>query len=136
MTEADNAIVYVVDDDPSVRRSLSRLLRLANLAVEVFASAREFLDFERPNLPGCIVLDLSMPGESGLDLQDALISKGIPIPIIFVSGHADADLKTRALSNGALDFLEKPFLGNQLSDKVCEIMTPPQHQHQSRRLLA
>ena len=108
MSEAE-ATVFVVDDDPSVRRGLERLLRTAGHRVESFASAREFLERPEHDGPRCLVLDVRMPGQSGLDLHDRLIAAGRDIPVIFITGHADVPMAVRAMKAGAIDFLSKPF---------------------------
>ena len=101
-------LVFVVDDDPSVRKSLTRLLASAGYAVEAFASAREFLVRERHAGPCCLVLDVRMPGLTGLDLQDALAAAGRRMSIVFVTGHADVPMSVKALKGGAVDLLTKP----------------------------
>ncbi len=103
--------VYVVDDEPSVRKALSRLLRSAGLKCEVFASADEFLAHEResPAESGCLVLDVQMPGVNGMDLQEVLSAGEGRLPIIFITGHGDIPLSVRAMKKGAVDFLTKPF---------------------------
>lgn len=102
-------MVFVVDDDPSVRTSLIRLIEVAGYAVEGFASAREFLEHEWYAGPCCLVLDVRMPGLSGLDLQEALAGAGHRMSIIFVTGHGDISMGVRAMKGGAVDFLTKPF---------------------------
>jgi FixJ family two-component response regulator len=104
-----DATVYVVDDDPSVRSATERLVRSAGLAVRTFGSAREFLDFPRPDAPACLVLDVQMPGQSGLDLQDEMARSAAPLPIIFVTGHGDIPMTVRAMKAGAVEFLTKPY---------------------------
>jgi FixJ family two-component response regulator len=101
-------IVNVVDDDDSVRTAVARLLRAAGYAVRAYASAGEFLLDRQPNDPGCIVLDIRMPGPSGLDLQEAFAKSGDSIPIVFLSGHGDIPTSVRAIKAGAVDFLTKP----------------------------
>ena len=101
--------VFVVDDDPSVRRGLERLLRSAGHRVESFASARDFLERPEHDGPRCLVLDVRMPGQSGLDLHDRLVASGRDIPVIFITGHADVPMAVRAMKAGAIDFLSKPF---------------------------
>ena len=101
-------LVFIVDDDPSVRKSLTRLLASAGYAVEAFASAREFLVRERHAGPCCLVLDVRMPGLTGLDLQDALAAAGRRMSIVFVTGHADVPMSVKALKGGAVDLLTKP----------------------------
>ncbi len=100
--------VFVIDDDASVRRSLERLLRSANYQVEAFASAAAFLERERPVGPACIILDIYMPAQSGMELQAQLTAAGYNLPIIFLTGHGDVPLAVRALKGGAVDFLTKP----------------------------
>ena len=117
MTEK-KPLVYVVDDDPSVRKALARLLRSAGYDAKTFASALEFMDYEHPDVPGCVVLDVRMPKLNGLDLQDLLMEKGIGIPVIFITGHGTVPDSVRALKGGAMDFLQKPFKDNALLDAV------------------
>jgi len=117
MTEAE-PIVFVVDDDLSVRRSTERLIRSAGLKVQALASAREFLKNPRPEGPACLVLDVRMPGLSGMDLQRELTQSGIHIPIIFITGHGDIPMSVRAMKAGAVEFLTKPFRGRNLLDAV------------------
>ncbi len=101
--------VFVVDDDPSVRRSLGRLLATTGYAVELFASADTFLDRHRHEGPGCLILDVQLPGMDGLALQEQITHQEDALPIIFISGHADIPISVRAMKTGALDFLPKPF---------------------------
>lgn len=107
-------VVYVVDDDASVRDALSLLLRSAGLTAQTFESAREFLEHDLADDPGCIVLDVKMPGQSGLDLQEELVRAGISLPIVFLTGHGDVPSSVRAMKAGAVDFLEKPFESDDL----------------------
>lgn len=102
-------VVFVVDDDPSVRKSLTRLLTAAGYGVEAFSSAREFLEREEHGGPGCVVLDVRMPGLTGLELQAALGGAARRIPIVFVTGHGDVSMSVTAMKGGAVDFLTKPF---------------------------
>jgi FixJ family two-component response regulator len=102
-------IVAVIDDDPSVRRSLSRLLRSVGYGVETYASARGFLEGGDYARPACLVLDVRMPGQNGLDLQEVLTTAGHDIPIVFMTGHGDISLGVRAMRAGAVEFLAKPF---------------------------
>ncbi len=111
-------VIFVVDDDPSIRRSLRRLFRFAGFAVEEFASAQEFLARERPNALGCLVLDVRMPGMTGLALQEAILAAGLSIPIVFLTGHGDVPTSVRAMKAGAVDFIEKPFDRGVLLDTV------------------
>jgi RNA polymerase sigma factor (sigma-70 family) len=119
MTE-EPPLVYVVDDDPSIRKALERLLRSAGYDAMTFASALEFLDFDHPDVPGCLVLDIKMPNLSGLELQDRLAEKGIFIPIIFITGHGTVPDSVRAMKAGAMDFLQKPFKDDELLDMVSQ----------------
>jgi len=105
----DRLTVAVVDDDLSVRRGLERLLRSAGYRVETFSSAREFLARNGAAPPACLVLDVSMPGQTGLQLHDALTAAGGDIPVIFITGHGDVAMAARAMKAGAAAFLSKPF---------------------------
>ena len=113
-----DAIVFVVDDDPSIREAIESLIRLEGLRVETFGSANEFLRNERPDLPGCVVLDVELPGLSGLDLQRELAAHGIKLPIIFITGYGDIPMSVRAMKAGALEFLTKPFRDQDLLDAI------------------
>ena len=113
-----NAVVYIVDDDPSVRRALARLVRSVGLQVETFPSAKAFLDHPAPDRPACLVLDIRLPGPSGLDLQSTLIQTRRDIPIIFITGHGDVPTSVRAMKGGAVDFLQKPFNDQDLLDCI------------------
>src|SRR5262245_61777057 len=117
MTEPE-AVVFVVDDDASVRTSTERLVRSIGFRVQTFPSAREFLDGARPDVPSCLVLDIQMPGPSGLDLQQEVGRTGIDMPIIFVTGHADVPTTVRAMKAGAVEFLTKPYRRQALIDAV------------------
>jgi FixJ family two-component response regulator len=101
--------VFVIDDDASVREALSSLIRSVGLHVEIFPSAQEFLRHERPDAPACLVLDIRLPGLSGMELQRELTQSGIHIPIIFITGHGDIPMSVRAIKAGAVEFLTKPF---------------------------
>ena len=114
----DQPIVFVVDDDASMRQALARLLQSVQLRVEVFASPREFLQSERPNVPSCLVLDVRLPGLSGLDFQAELARADVRIPIVFITGHGDIPMSVRAMKAGAVDFLAKPFRDQDLLDAV------------------
>src|SRR5499426_3658437 len=117
MTEGD-AIVFVVEDDASMRNALQRLLGSVGLQVETFPSAREFLQRRGADVPGCLVLDVRLPGLSGLDLQRELAEAQIHIPIIFITGYGDIPMTVRALKAGAVEFLAKPFRDQELLDAV------------------
>ena len=111
-------IVYVVDDDPSVRKSLGRLLRLAKYRVEMFASGQEFMARQRRSGPACVVLDIRMPGLSGLDLQEMLTARNEQLAVVFITGHGDIPMTVRAMKAGAVDFLTKPYTGKVLLEAV------------------
>jgi len=111
-------IVFVVDDDPSVRRAIKRLIESVGLQVELFGSAQEFLASKLPNVPSCLVLDIRLPGVSGLDFQRQLNEAKINIPIIFISAHGDVPMTVRAMKAGAIEFLTKPFRDQDLLDAV------------------
>ena len=112
------SIVFVIDDDASVRSALKSLIRSVGLEVEGFASGQEFLDFSRPDLPGCIVLDVRLPGISGLDFHKALIKAAIQLPVIFITAHGDVPMSVRAMKAGAVEFLTKPFRDQDLLDAI------------------
>jgi len=116
----ENPLVYVVDDDPSIRKALERLLRSAGYDAMTFASALEFMDFDHPDVPGCLVLDIKMPELSGLELQDRLTEKDISLPIIFITGHGTVPDSVRAMKAGAMDFLQKPFKDSELLNMVSQ----------------
>jgi FixJ family two-component response regulator len=111
-------MVFVVDDDEGVRRALANLFHSVDLNVQVFGSAAELLQSKLPDVASCLVLDIRLPGLSGLDLQNELARAGIRIPIIFVTGHGDIPMTVRAMKGGAIDFLTKPFRDQDLLDSV------------------
>ncbi len=110
--------VFIVDDDEALRRSLQWLLESVSLRSEAYASSKEFLDTYDPERPGCLVLDVRMPGISGLDLQEMLTTRGISLPVIIVTGHADVPMAIRALKSGAFEFIEKPYSDQVLLDRI------------------
>jgi FixJ family two-component response regulator len=111
-------VVFVIDDDPSVRDALAGLLRSVGLEVRSFGSTQEFLHSERPDMPGCLVLDVRLPGRSGLDFQRELAQTGIHLPIVFITGHGDIPMSVRAIKAGAIEFLTKPFHDQELLDAI------------------
>ena len=121
------AIVFVIDDDESIRESLKSLIRSVGLRVETFASAQEFLQSERPDAPACLILDVRMPGLSGLDLQRELTEANIHIPIIFITGHGDIPTSVRAMKAGAVEFLTKPFRDQDLLDAIQQALDRDRH---------
>lgn len=112
------AVVFVVDDDVSVREALGSLVRSAGFEVESFGSAQDFLDHEKPDRPGCLVLDVRLPGLSGLDLQKRMVESSREIPIVFITGHGDVPTSVRAMKAGAVEFLIKPFSDQDLLDAI------------------
>ncbi len=112
------SIVFVIDDDASLRNALSNLFRSVGLRAEVFGSAPEFLQSKLPDVPSCLVLDIRLPGPSGLDFQTELAKANIHIPIIFMTGHGDIPMTVRAMKAGAVDFLTKPFRDQDMLDAV------------------
>jgi FixJ family two-component response regulator len=119
MNESD-PIVYVVDDDASVREAVKRLIASVGLRVETFGSTGEFLTAKRQEAPACLVLDVRLPDVSGLELQRDLAAANVQIPIIFITGHADVPMSVRAMKAGAVEFLTKPFRGQELLDAIQE----------------
>ena len=118
VSAADEPVVIVVDDDPSLREALSSLLRSVGLRVELFGSAPELLQTKLPDVASCLVLDIRLPKRSGLDFQAELAKANIEIPIIFITGHGDVPMSVRAMKAGAVDFLIKPFRDQDLLDAV------------------
>jgi FixJ family two-component response regulator len=117
MRETD-AMVFIVDDDALMRESLKTLIRSVGLQAELFASAQEFLGSKRPDVPSCLVLDVRLPGLSGLDLQRRTIEAGLEIPIIFITGYGDIPMTVGAMKAGAVEFLTKPFRDQDLLDAI------------------
>jgi FixJ family two-component response regulator len=122
MTEAA-AVVYVVDDDASVRDAVKRLIGTVGLRVETFGSTSEFLSAPRVEAPGCLVLDVRLPDASGLELQRELAAADVHIPIIFITGHGDIPMSVQAMKAGAVEFLTKPFRGQELLDAIQEAIS-------------
>ena len=118
MSSTASPIVYVLDDDPSVRSSLERLVRSVGLKVQSFSSAAELLDYRGADHPSCMVLDVRMPGLSGLDLQESLATTGWTAPIIFITGHGTVPMSVRAMRAGAVNFLQKPFEDQEILDSI------------------
>lgn len=124
------ATVFVVDDDEAVRDSLALLLRSVELAVATFNSANEFLDSYDPAAPGCLILDVRLPGMSGLELQQRLADDGADLPIVFITGHGDVPMAVRAMRRGAVDFLQKPFSDQELLDRVQQALAEQSQRRQ------
>ena len=109
MTDTDVAMVFVVDDDPHVRASIQGLLKSAGLRSECFETAEQFLQRQRPDGPSCLIVDVSLPGISGLDFQQELKKAGLQIPVVFITAHGDIQMSVKAMKSGAVEFLTKPF---------------------------
>jgi RNA polymerase sigma factor (sigma-70 family) len=114
----EQPVVFVIDDDASVRDAIADLVRSVGLGVESFRSTQEFLQSKRPDVPGCIVLDVRLPGPSGLEFQRTLSHSNIHLPIIFISGHGDIPMSVRAMKSGAVEFLTKPLREQELLDAI------------------
>jgi FixJ family two-component response regulator len=124
--------VFVVDDDPSVRRSTERLIRSAGFKVLTFESAGDFLKYQRPEAPACLVLDVRLPGLNGLELQRELSQSGNQLPIIFMTGHGDIPMTVRAMKAGAVEFLTKPYKKNNLLDAIQSAVERDRATHKAR----
>ena len=129
-------IVFVVDDDPSMREALADLIASVGLSVEAFKSAPEFLERRRPDAPACLVLDVRLPGLGGLDLQRELLRREAPIPIIFITGHGDIPMSVRAMKEGAVEFLPKPFRDQDLLDAIQHAIEIDRVARQERTVVA
>ena len=130
------AIVFVVDDDDAVRESLERLIRSAKFSVQTFASATQFLQSARPDIPSCLVLDVKLPGLGGLDLQQRLAESNSAIPIVFITGHGDIPMTVRAIKAGAVEFLTKPFRDQDLLDAIAQAIKLDQANRQWNKEIA
>jgi FixJ family two-component response regulator len=129
-------VVFVVDDDDSMRLALARLFYSMKMRVEVFASAQEFLKSNRPDVPSCLVLDVRLPGLSGLDFQAELAKQDIRIPIVFITGHGDIPMSVKAMKAGAIDFLAKPFRDQDLLDAVAAAIQGDQSRREQERVIS
>lgn len=114
----NQSLVFIIDDDPSMRESIESLLRSVGHTVRSFASTREFMFTERPDAPGCLILDIRLPGRSGLEFQRELAESDIRLPIVFITGHGDVPMSVTAMKAGAIEFLTKPFRDQDLLDAV------------------
>ena len=131
-----NSAVFVVDDDESVRKSLGNLIRSARLRVETFASAQQFLDSARVDLPSCLILDVRMPRLNGLELQKRLMEINVDIPIVFITAHGDVPTSVRAMKAGAVEFLIKPFRDEELLDAINQAIERDRLTRQQKARLA
>src|SRR5262245_53440481 len=129
-------LVFVVDDDASTRDALALLMRSVHLPVQEYASAADFLSAKRPDLPSCLILDVRMPGLSGLELQQQLTAAGVDIPVIFLTGHADVRMSVRAMKAGAAEFLTKPVGDQELIDAVHQALAVSRQARSSRAEVA
>jgi FixJ family two-component response regulator len=136
MTPADAPRVFVIDDDAAMRAAIQGLLKSAGLRSETFGAAEEFLRSKRPDGPSCLVLDVSLPGISGLDFQHQLADAGIQIPIIFITGHGDIPMTVRAMKSGAVEFLTKPFHDQDLLDAIRQALDRDRVKRQQQSNLA
>jgi FixJ family two-component response regulator len=136
MSSTASASVFVVDDDAEVRAAMQRLLKTVGLQAETFASAKDFLQRSMPQGPSCLILDVRLPGMSGLDVQRQLVAAGISLPIIFITAHADVPLAVRAMKSGAVEFLTKPVRGQDLLDAVEQALRRDEVTRQEQRDVA
>ncbi|MGA3087915.1 MAG: response regulator transcription factor [Terriglobales bacterium] len=135
MTEPDS-IVFVVDDDASMREALKNLIRSVGLKVEGFGSTQEFMQMKRPDVPCCLILDIRLPGISGLDFQRRLNESNVSIPIVFITGHGDIPMSVRAMKAGAVEFLTKPFRDQDLLDAIQVALERDRARHQRETEMA
>jgi len=136
VVSTEEPVVFVVDDDEEIRAAMRSLLASVGLRVETFATAQDFLGSRRPDAPACLVLDVRLPGLSGLDLQHELIQAGIAIPIVFISGHGDIPTSVQAIKAGAVEFLTKPVRDHQLLDAIRRAIVADQLERPRRAELA
>jgi len=132
----DASVVFIVDDDASVRRSIQDLLSSVALRSEAFATPQEFFNSQRVDCPGCLVLDVRLPGMSGLDFQRALVEVGVSLPIIFITGHGDVPMSVQAMKSGAVEFLMKPFRPQELLDAIQQALDRDRKLREGRREIA
>ena len=136
MITEDASVVFIVDDDASVRRSIQDLLSSVALRSEAFATPQEFFNSQRVDCPGCLVLDVRLPGMSGLDFQRALVEAGVSLPIIFITGHGDVPMSVQAMKSGAVEFLMKPFRPQELLDAIQQALDRDRKLREGRREIA
>jgi FixJ family two-component response regulator len=134
VSKQPESVVFVVDDDASVREAIQSLIRSMGLHVEAFASAQDFLRSKRPDVPGCLVLDIRLPGFSGLQLQRKLADADIRIPIVFMTGHGDIPMTVKAMKAGAVEFLTKPFRDQDLLDAIQQAIETDRSARRERSL--
>src|SRR5216683_8146057 len=136
MSTPTERTVFIVDDDADVRASMRRLLKTVGLQAEVFANAQDFLQRKIPHGPSCLVLDIRLPGMSGLDVQRNLINAGVTIPIIFITSHADIPMTVKAMKSGAVEFLTKPFRDQDLIDAIQQALKRDSQTRQQQNEIA
>jgi FixJ family two-component response regulator len=136
LTTAADRIVFVIDDDVAMRETLSSLFRSVGLRVELFGSTREFAQIKMPDAASCLVLDIRLPGISGLDFQAELAKAGIRVPIIFMTGHGDIPMSVQAMKAGAIDFLTKPFRDQEMLDAVVRALERDQKRRDGEKVVA
>lgn len=136
MTSADAPIVFIVDDDARMCAAMQRLLRTVGLNFESFSTPEAFLRHELPNGPSCLLLDVRLPGMSGLDVQRKLTERGVQIPIIFITGHGDIPMSVQAMKSGAVEFLTKPFRDQDLIDAIQQAITRDNQARQEQNEIA
>jgi FixJ family two-component response regulator len=133
INDSNPSIVYVVDDDDSMRVAVSMLLRSVGLRVEAFASAQEFLSFDKPDIPSCLILDVRLKGQSGLAVQEQISAGNVRVPIIFMTAHGDIAMSVKAMKAGAMDFLAKPFRDQDMLDAVATALSQDEERRKSER---
>lgn len=126
--------VFIVDDDAAIRVAMQALLDSVNIAHEIYASADEYLENVGEQRPGCLVLDIRMPGLGGLELQDELINRGNTVPIIFITGHGDVPMAVEAMQKGAVDFIQKPFRDQELLDRIREALATDKQRREKQQV--
>ncbi|MEM5343087.1 response regulator transcription factor [Paraburkholderia azotifigens] len=136
MNDPNPSIVYVVDDDDSMRAAVTMLLRSVGLRVEAFASAQEFLSFDKPDMPSCLILDVRLKGQSGLAVQEQIASGDVRVPIIFMTAHGDIAMSVKAMKAGAMDFLAKPFRDQDMLDAVANALATDAERRKSERSIS
>ena len=136
MTSADTPTVFIVDDDARMRAAMQRLLKTVGLHSESFATPQDFLRHKHPNGPSCLLLDVRLPGMSGLDVQTKLHEAGVHIPIIFITGHGDIPMTVKAMKSGAVEFLTKPFRDQDLIDAIQQALKSNAKARQQQNELA
>jgi FixJ family two-component response regulator len=132
-SDANQAIVYVVDDDDSMRAAVGMLLRSVGFRVEAFASAQEFLSFAKPDIPSCLILDVRLKGQSGLAVQEQIATGDVRVPIIFMTAHGDIAMSVKAMKAGAMDFLAKPFRDQDMLDAVASALAKDEERRKADR---